>query len=593
MKRFIRWNYVLPRLLLVALLLFVSEYGLGWAMRKSLIGSGEAAIGAKVEVGETRVSLLRTHAELRNVRVANPHSPMQNLLEADHCSLNFETNALLRKKAIVHHGKLVGLRFGTPRDTSGELPNAPSTPEPDTGGWLDGEAAKLAQNWLTQLGDRFQEDLLDQFQSIRLTEDLLARWPEQYHAIEKRVGDLREQANQLQTEVRRAQANPVRHAGFLARLPEQIATLRQAFQKLSVDVESLPNLIEADHRAIIAARHHDEELLREKLHFEKIEAATLTGYFLQESMSGPLHEAIAWLRWARQMVPVKAKTAPSERGRGQDVLFAGSRQIPDYLIRSLTLQGSARISDQPVELTGLLTNLTNQPSLHGQPTKLQLTAHGSLPLELKATLDRTGPIAKDALLLDCRNWVLPKINLGQPQKLQLAISPSMASLNISLMLEGDQLSGDIQLIQKQVKMTPTVGDDLEKLQLASGLEEALEETLGRIDSLATRVTLGGTLDKPEWKLWSNLGPAVAEAMDRALEQAIDIHAKKLLAKSQRRVDEQLARLDRQIAEQQGALLPQLAGSTDLLKQLVGKSSNGEATPWDQLGRSLRTNSLFR
>ena len=86
---------------------------------------------------------------------------------------------------------------------------------------------------------------------------------------------------------------------------------------------------------------------------------------------------------------------------------------PSLLIRSLQLQGTARIGGQTVELGGTLTDVSDAPALHASPIRLRDKATGSLPLELQATIDRTGPVARDELLVDCRGVVMPTLNLSQ------------------------------------------------------------------------------------------------------------------------------------------------------------------------------------
>ena len=125
MMRWIRWRYLLPRLALVAAGVTIAQLGLPRLVRWSVIESGEHTVGAKVEVGDTRVSLLGGDVLLRDIRVANPRAPMRNLVTADRCELDLDAGALLHKQAVVNHGALTGLRFGTPRDASGAVPSEP------------------------------------------------------------------------------------------------------------------------------------------------------------------------------------------------------------------------------------------------------------------------------------------------------------------------------------------------------------------------------------------------------------------------------------------------------------------------------------
>jgi hypothetical protein len=82
-------------------------------------------------------------------------------------------------------------------------------------------------------------------------------------------------------------------------------------------------------------------------------------------------------------------------------------------------------------------------------------------------------------------------------------------------------------------------------------------------------------------------------MDRAVDKTADAHAGRLLAASQQRIDEQFAQIDRQIAERQATLDPQLSGSNDTLRDLANHFDHGRKLSLEQLGRRLPENSLFR
>jgi hypothetical protein len=151
----------------------------------------------------------------------------------------------------------------------------------------------------------------------------------------------------------------------------------------------------------------------------------------------------------------------------------------------------ARLGGQVAEVRGTLTDLTDLPSRHDKPIQLRLTSAGAVPLELQATIDRTGSVARDELLCDCRGIIVPKLSLGQVDELSLALSPSSAAVSISVLAEGEKLSGNIQLTQKQVHLVPVLSGQLTDLPIVA----ALQSTLADFDAVATRITLSGTLSK--------------------------------------------------------------------------------------------------
>jgi hypothetical protein len=259
------------------------------------------------------------------------------------------------------------------------------------------------------------------------------------------------------------------------------------------------------------------------------------------------------------------------------------------LIRELALAGTARVGGRPVELRGSLWDFAATPALHERPLRVKLSATGSLPLVLQATVDRTGGVARDELLVDSTGVVLPPAELGESERLRLALAPSIGALSISVSLDGDRLAGDIQLVQKQVRITPRIGGDLSDVPMTA----ALDDTLGDVGALATRISLSGTLEEPKCRLWSNLGPAVAEALDRALRRAAEQHARRLLADAQRQVDQQLTELERQVSESQAELRPQLTQAAGQLGEIAAEQKPPQRITTEHVGRRLPANSLLR
>src|SRR5262249_24358815 len=121
---------------------------------------------------------------------------------------------------------------------------------------------------------------------------------------------------------------------------------------------------------------------------------------------------VACVHWMREIAPAKAKPAATA-SRGEDILFAGCRPEPGILIRSLHLDGTTRVAGQPIEFRGTLSNLASTPQRHNEPIRLHLVGNGSMPLELKATIDRTGAVPRDELLVDCHDAMLHQMTLGK------------------------------------------------------------------------------------------------------------------------------------------------------------------------------------
>lgn len=600
LSRYIRFGYVVPRVVGALLLYVLVEFGAGYGLRRAVIDSGQQALGAKVGVGDGEVSLFGAKATLTALEFANPSRPMENLLEADRLELDFDANSLLRGKAVADHAVLRGVRFGTPRETSGELQPISDEALADAAApWLVAGAKTAATAWAEKLGGDIEGRLqatVDEFESPRLADELSQRWPARYEAVREEAEALQEEARAFRDDLRLARENPLRHIDLLTGAPERLQELTSRLQQVQADLATIPGEIDSDRQRIAAARKADEQRLRGALSADQLDPDSLTTQLLGDSVTQPLAQAIEWLRWMRQMTPTtKSSARATPASRGVDVRFVGVEQRPDFLIRTLHLDGAARIAGRPVELTGVVTGLTGQPQLHGEPMKLTLSTRGGAKLEVRASIDRSGDTPTETVHLDCPEFQVPQLALGPAAGLELRVDPSVGNLTISVQTNGDQIDGQLQLVQDELHLAPELGAD------ASGFSQRLASAasgrLGRLQHAATRVDLSGSLDKPEVRLWSSLGAAVAESLRGAAEGVIAQEQDRLLAKSSQALSERMERFDEALAPLQDAVSGVVAGSGGELQSLAGLVSGAGgrgSLPFQALGKQLpAAGSLFR
>jgi uncharacterized protein (TIGR03545 family) len=581
MTRNFQWQTLVPRLLLVVVVLLAAQYGLGRHVRSVAVRSSTTVAGSPLDIQHARVGLLDRQVVLSDLRLASPHATAENLIEADHAVLDVASRPLLYKQAVIDRGTVSGLRFGTA--TSSE--NRKSA---ESKLLVNDAADQRIKDWLRRLDEKFGKNWARQFKSVQLADELCAEWPDRSTVLERRVRELSRRAAELQQLADAAQKNPLRHEDRLHALPDQVAELRNDITQVDAELENMLATLDADRRAIVAARQDDAQFLRERLQIERADASALTSYLLQDEVARPLDEMLGWLRWTRTLAP--AEPAPRRAPRGEDILFAGCRSAPTLLIRALELQGTSRLGGgEPLELRGMLTDFTTTPSAHDKPIRLRMKSSGSQSIELQAIIDRTGSVPRDELIVTGKRVLLPKLELGQREQLSLTLAPSEASLSGHLVINGDALVGEIQLLQRRVQAAPALHGNLRNVPLGA----TLGETLQKADGLTLRIAVGGTLAEPKCTLWSSIGPAVAEAMELALLRAANDRAQQLLAQAQRQVDERLAALERTATQQHSALTAQISGAASELGKIAVQQWAPRRLSHEQLGRRLPANSLFR
>ena len=577
MKQWLHWQFVVPRLLALVVALLAAQYVLGLVVRSAAIQAVTDATRAPVDVGHARVLMSERTVVFEGLRVG--------ALQADRCELKFAAGPALHKQLDIESGQISGIRFGASSQANCEAKRDPMANAAQD--WFKPDADQAAKKWLERLNGQLSLDAVKGFDSVARTETFCANWSKCSAGLESRLKQMDGRTAELQTSIEAAEGNPLRNDKLLVELREKVAGLQKEFGDFSTDVEQLPDVLEKERRAIVAARRRDDSVVGKRLELDPVEENSLSTYLLRDQASRQLTQLVSWMRSMRSVVPMKTTAKPAA-ARGETIPFAGCQQQPGVVIRSLQLEGATRIAGQPVELRGLLTGYSSAPCLRSEPIRLHLVGSGSLPLEMEATMDRTGAVPRDALVVDCQGVLLREMTLGKAEQLGMSLAPSIGALSVRIAVDGDRLSGNIQLVQQRVQITPVLSGAASKT-----LTAALDDTLGSVGSIATRLTLSGTIDQPKCDLQSNLGAAVAEAVQRAVRRTGDQHARALLAEAGRRVDERLAEVDRQLAERQAQFATKSTVITARLQKIATKDEPQHRISAERIGRRLPENSLFR
>ncbi|MBX3433697.1 MAG: TIGR03545 family protein [Pirellulales bacterium] len=563
----LRWGYVLPRLAVALVLVGLVRYGLDPALKWAITASGEAALGAKVEIGELRTTLRGGRLEIRDFAAAHPAKEMRNLVEAGAGTFAIDVAELCRGRLRVVDGRVTGIAFDGERTVSGAL-SARDKSDADAGPSmfdpLVDAAVEHGGAWFDDVSSRLESDLESQLQTPAVARDLEARWPQEYAELRSVVDDLQVRGKRLEAAAKELKKNPLRNLAATEQLAADVAAIDRQAKELHARLETLPKQAEADRKAIDAARKHDERFLREQAAaLKKLDGDQLSRYLLGDEAHGYVETTLAWVETARALVPKKRPSAKPPKRRGVTVVFA-DRPRPAVLVERVELLGSARLDGRTLELAGLLTHATSHPHLHPEPARLALRGSGAQEFTLEATLDRRSDVAHDTLVFHCPQLPLPGRTLGKAEKIAVEVAPGTASLAAHVELVGDRIEGTVQYLQGMTRLTastPAVRD--------AGLEEALNESLANLARIEAKLVLSGTTRRPRFELTSNLGPDLAAGFDRAFRAYLTDKSNRIVAKAQAKVDEQVAKLDGKRRAAQDELLAKLGDNQELLAQLGG------------------------
>jgi uncharacterized protein (TIGR03545 family) len=572
MTQLFRWQYSVPRILAVIVALLAVQFVLGLVARRRAERTLESCFSTEACLANARVSFVDGRVTLHGLRVAAPRGNVCPLFDAQCCDLDFDLDALVRHQLWSGSGHISGLRFfASPQITSDLSASSFAESTKDSVGHRDSEAGPAA---LAELTRRLNHDWTDELPSQVLTNQVTMAWSRKQQALCEQVKDLQRRSADIRSLAEAAQRNPLRNQGFFDTLPGDLAALREQSDVLTQEINHAPEALDKGRRIIVASRQQDEQFLRERLVSPEIAGSQLSAYLHATHVNQLMPEIIAWLKWSREAFPVAGNKSADVR-------------LPNVHLRTVTLAGDVHLSGSAYPVTGELTDFTSAPTSASEPIRLRLTAKDGTQFDALLTIDRRGDTPRDELLVTWKADVPEEQSLGQPGDLELSLRHTATAYTVSLRLEGDEITGELQAVQTGVQIEGKLVTSRDTQQHLT-----LNETLSGMNSVATRLSISGTLDNPRCELWSNLGPATSAALRIASQRAAEQRAQELIAIAQKRVDERLAQLDRLIADSQSNLLAQLTGSQAAWQKLAAESTQPSRLQSERLGR-LPAQSLFR
>lgn len=580
----IRWKYVVPRLLGIAAIVGVLCIALGPLTRLLLVFGGQAATGARVDVQHVEVDLLKSQVTVSGLNFADPNHEHQNLFEADRIELDIDTRSALRKKFVVHEGRLTGLHIQSARTESGALTDAAG----GDSGSVFSAAKDRSEQWIDSTVDILEQDVWDELQTVQLSQELRQRWPLEYDRLRQRANRIETQGHQLKDAVERISERPLDNLQAIPQTLGRIDGLHAEIIDAEKDLQRLSTQIELDQNAMIQAKQHDEVFLREKLHLNALDAESLNEYLLGPVWAKRLRTTLAWIEYSRQITSSSSSEEIPVDERGINVIFPGHHASPDFLIRRLLLEGGGTANGNQFAFSGEMKHLTHQSQRHSAPTSLHLEATGALRLTADVTLDRRQTVPQDRFLIDIPAIDQSEQILGNPQKMAMRIAPGSVSIRADLRVEGDELDGQIVIEQADLRIEPSLGAEYARYLTGDRLGRLRE-----IDRFQAHVFLVGSLRQPRWRLESNLGEQIAEAVNAAVRDELAARQQQLMDRGRQEADREIARLQNQFLRENRELLEALEIGDAQVDALRQQLQAGIDSPEEIIGRGRQLLDMFQ
>ncbi len=573
---------------LVLCLLLAGAWWL-WADRlveRSVESTGASIVGARVDLDAADVRPTEGSVRLTGLQVTNPNAPMTNLFEAEEVLVDLMLEPLLTKKVVVQDLVVTGVRFNTPRETSGALEN----PDPESGAlfreidaWADQiDLPPLSLEGLSTVvrTDAISTDSLRTVQHARAlagrADSLREGWQDRIESLDPRprIDSLQAVVERLEsfrlTPLTATQVPGLVRDGRtaldrLTSLQDEIAALddevRGGVQSLRSGVAKFPEM-----------RTADLAYARSLLNLPSLEGPDLSPAIFGGTALNWLKPVLYWAQTAERYLPPgldpRNRPGPNRaRAQGTTVEFPGRATYPSFLLEQgelgLEIAGEGLAAGQ---YTADLRNLTSQPTLVGRPLELVVGRTGSVQgpagLSLSAVLDHTTELLRDSVSLDLDGIGLPMLALDA---LDARLDLGLGDVDFDLLRVGGEIdarlhwssdnvqwlrldggsgtetgsagSGGAAVQQPRTLAESLTGTSAADLQVgtAEWARDLLWRTVASLQQVELTMGLSGSIESPSISVDSNIGSAVAESLRRELGREIEAAEARLREEVDRRV----------------------------------------------------------
>ena len=531
---------VLLMVALGAFWLFVVD----WLIVREVERRGSEAVGAVVELDVADLSAFPPGIELTGLRITNPTSPMQNALEVRRIAGYINGTALLRGMLVVEELDVEGVRFGTPRASSGALSGA------SRGGIGAGarDAVAVAAGGfqvpsfeIPKVDDVLAAEELSsvlQIESARAELDSIERrWREQLEALpdQEAFASYEKQLRQvLDDDDLLAGAQGLRE--LRKQLKRDVGAVRQAAKDLEVDLAAIQLRVREAREAPLA----DLRRLRDRYGLSAQGAANLSRRLFGEPIDQILQQAV---RWSEVFAASLAGDSPE----------SGEVDEQGGALRGFRIR-VARIS---VELErggihGVVENITGDPGALDRPLTFAFESDalpGLESLSLTGVLDHRRPEAPaDSLVLQLVGYDARGATLSYSPEWPIRVASGLADADATLKLgAAGAMDASARLLLRNAQLAaPFRGDS----PLAAPMAAAVEA----ITELDVRVSVRGTRADYRLEIESNADRALSDAVGGLLRRQTTLFEQELGKRIQAQASGALAEL-----EQSEQLLEEIAG----------------------------------
>ena len=591
--KFIRWNFLVPTVAVITLITIFNILFFDIILKKTLISSGEMIFGAKVEINNLSTSFTKVSVSIDGLKCADRNDYFRNLIDIDHIKFDAKFTPILKKKLVIDEMTVSGLKWGTQRKTSGQLPPKKEKKFNKKEN-KDSKFSKLfnsAKNKATaefnklpsvnafseiesQIKDFDVNKLIDKsnLQSVKEIENLSKDLENKYKNYQTTFENFKIEEKIQKTKVLIDDISKTKVTSFadISKTAKKIEELKdnkkelnnilKELDKAKKDISSNLNFSSQIQDII----NKDVNNISSKLAIPSLDSRNISNMLLGQQWVNRVDKIIYYMSLIKQYMPEKTdkvKEQAKKREKGRDIIFV-QRTYPTLLISEINISGTTAKDNQTsgLDFSGIIKNISSSPDMVSQPITLDIRGkNGTQNLAIEGLFDHRGTTSDDLLKISMAGASGQSLNIPENDYLPLINTANMKLSSRFELINGEFSCGADILIK-----------DIKEKDLANikGNMKYLAEITNTIKSFNVeanaKMNESNSLD---FNVKSDIDKKMSDAISKLFSSKVNEAKAKIKEELNKIVKEQAKQAEDSLKSQKDELLKNINSQTNLIDDI--------------------------
>lgn len=575
-KGIIRWEAIIPFVVICALVGIYFHFFFDTHLRKAMEWAGYKGVGAEVNIADVDTSFFNASLRIRGIEVTDAEKPTHNSIKIGDIRFSMSWDALLRAKVLINEAAVEQIEFGVKRKSPGKVkPPEPADDGPGLSEKLREQALKEAQEQsgenvlgdvIAMLGgsdaqgqlDKLQANLPSKAMIEKFDKDLKAKqllWDQKLKALPqgKDIQALGDRLNKVKYQNFKDAQELQTSLQEIDKLYKEGDAMYKQVQSTGDELSKELKNLEAEYKTIDAQVKTDIKTLEQHFRIPKLDAKAMTMAVFNKYLAPYKAKFYRYKSLADKYVPPnlmkknkdnqEVAIQPHPREKGISYEFGRPNSYPLFWVKRTAVSSQAGATPEAGNIKGELLDITSNQRLIGKPTVANLA--GDFPgmqifgFLIHLSLDNT----KDESVVDYRfkvdSYSIEGKDLVQTPEVKIAFNKAKGAMNLDGKLVGLKnvtlnLDNRFTQIEYAVSSTNDIADQILKTVFAG------------IPTVTLDVDGEGTIPNVPLSINSNLGPELQKGFEKQIQAKIEEAKKKVSELINQEIGKQKAQIDAEL-----------------------------------------------